>query len=99
MEEFSYGEAQLQLEVGDRLLLFTDGASETTDQGDRVYGAERLLRDLDAAQTSSLEESLEVLMANLRRWQGSDALEDDVTLLAFEVTGEQDRRSDQENPT
>jgi PAS domain S-box-containing protein len=86
LEDFEFGEVQIQLRPGDRLLLYTDGASEATDTSDRLYGTERLLRDLEQQRRQSPDKALSALMSRLRGWGGSDTLEDDVTLLMVDVT-------------
>ena len=43
MEGLRYKEQQLQLEPGDILYLYTDGATEATAPGDRMFGNDRLL--------------------------------------------------------
>ncbi|MGA8675988.1 MAG: PP2C family protein-serine/threonine phosphatase [Candidatus Acidiferrales bacterium] len=47
-----YGDAELQLESGDRLVLYTDGLTEAMDSDDQEFG-ERRLMDLGARDTSS----------------------------------------------
>jgi sigma-B regulation protein RsbU (phosphoserine phosphatase) len=54
--EWSYGQAEVALAPGDRLLLFTDGITEAEDSRELDFGEERLvelavaLRDRDAAE-------------------------------------------------
>jgi len=88
LEEFEFGEGRLQLRPGDRLLLYTDGAPETTNASENLYGTERLLQNLKLGRDSSLDDALTALMDDLREWNGSEELEDDVTLLAVDATGD-----------
>lgn len=88
VEEFAYEEARLQLRPGDRLLLFSDGAPETLDAEDNPYGAERLLLDLERRRKQPAEAALAATMDSLRAWSAGGALDDDVTLLAIDVTEE-----------
>jgi PAS domain S-box-containing protein len=88
LEDFEFGEVQLQLRTGDRLLLYTDGASEATDASDRLYGTERLLDDLKQQRRHAPDQALAALLARLRAWADADSLEDDVTLLLVDATGD-----------
>jgi PAS domain S-box-containing protein len=87
LKGFSFGEAHLRLRSGDRLLFYTDGASEVSSAEDQLYGADRLLEDLMQLRDRSPDEVLETIMKKLRRWRGSEAMEDDVTLLLVDATG------------
>ncbi|MFO7653532.1 MAG: SpoIIE family protein phosphatase [Candidatus Krumholzibacteriia bacterium] len=90
LEDFTFGEARLQLRPGDRLLLYTDGATETVDPEDRLYGTERLQQHLERLRTQSPDEAVAALMDGLRHWSGSHALDDDVTLLLVDASSGSD---------
>ncbi len=85
LKEFDFDEARLQLRPGDRLLLYTDGASEAADADDQLYGEDRLIQDLVGQRDGSVDEALEAIMKKLRNWVGSEAMEDDVTLLLIDA--------------
>jgi PAS domain S-box-containing protein len=88
LEDSEFGESRLQLRPGDRLLLYTDGVTEAVDASDHEYGVQRVLRDLERDRERLPDEALATLMDNLREWSGSETLEDDVTLLTIDATGE-----------
>jgi phosphoserine phosphatase RsbU/P len=48
----NYGDAEVRLESGDRLVLYTDGLTEATNSADQEFG-ERRLMDLGAGDSSS----------------------------------------------
>jgi sigma-B regulation protein RsbU (phosphoserine phosphatase) len=83
VEDAEYGEVRLDLRKGDKVLLYTDGATETANAADEMYDERHLLKDL---ADLSPEETLDDIMGKLRDWAGTDALEDDVTLLLVEIT-------------
>lgn len=93
LKEFAFQEARLRLEPGDRLLFYTDGAPEAANAADDLYGEERLLQDLKGQPDRSADEALQMLMDNLRKWVGSNEMEDDVTFLLVEATSPQTRES------
>lgn len=47
----------------------------------------RSLRDLEHWRDRPADAALAAMMENLRTWSAPDTLEDDVTLLAIDVTG------------
>ena len=86
---YEYGESRIQLEPGDRLLLFTDGATEALNEDEEMFDVERLLRCLEQQQALDPDAALDKLMDELRQWAGSHALDDDITLLMVDAV--QDR--------
>ena len=89
LKEFDFGEARLRLQKGDRLLFYTDGAQEAEAPDEELYELDRLLKDLEAHRDRSPEDALEAIMQNLRTWCGSETMEDDVTFLILDTTGEE----------
>jgi sigma-B regulation protein RsbU (phosphoserine phosphatase) len=87
LKQFDFGEARLRLEPGDRLLLYTDGVPEAADASDQLYGTDRLVRDMEQNKDLSPDEALGSIMENLRRWGGSEAMDDDVTFLLVDAEG------------
>ncbi len=82
--EGSYAQEEILLRSGDRLVLFTDGITEATNERDEEFGEERLTRlvrnnrhlKAEALQTLILESVTDFCQADFR---------DDVTLLAVSV--------------
>lgn len=75
---------ELTLAPGDRLLVFTDGASEARDPADRELGRRALEAALAEARELPPAAALDALLETLRRHCGERPLEDDVTLLLIE---------------
>jgi PAS domain S-box-containing protein len=83
----TFPEQTIELEVGDTLLLYTDGVTDTPGAGDR-FGHERLSEILTAAPDEP-NEVLERIEAALREFQAGTAI-DDRAMLVLRYTGEQD---------
>ena len=82
MHNVEYEETRVPIHAGDRLLLYTDGASETfSDKGD-LYGDERLAT-LCARSSSDQpsEKLLSQLLRDLKRFRGTEQPHDDVTVV------------------
>jgi len=85
--EATYSSVEMQLDAGDRLLLYTDGISEAMNAGREEFGKSRLKQFL-AASTTSASHFADALLLELRRWSGTDSgrsQDDDITLLVLEV--------------
>ena len=50
MEGARYREYELELNLGDRLVVYTDGVPEATNASNTLYGTDRMLRALNAAE-------------------------------------------------
>ncbi len=78
-----FSQIELRLEPGDRLLLFSDGASEASDQQGVTFGAQRLGEALAKAADRDLQGALETVVAALSQWRSWRPMADDVSLLAI----------------
>jgi sigma-B regulation protein RsbU (phosphoserine phosphatase) len=74
---------------GDRLVLYSDGVSECTNPNGVEFGDERLVAYLKDAAHQPLPALLNGLERHLEAWRGSTAFNDDVSLLAIELIGEE----------
>ncbi len=91
LDDFAYEETEVQLEAGDRLLLYTDGAVEAADARDDFYGSARLRDRLAAHRQDDPDTALAAILADVDRWNGTEGLDDDVTLLSIDATGDAER--------
>ena len=83
----SYNQTAVQLEVGDLLLLYTDGISESWDASGEQLGLERLLsiaRDLPVGSAAAAGQGL---LSAIERFRGSAPSADDETVMALERLG------------
>lgn len=76
---------------GDRLVLVTDGVTETTDPDAQMFGDDRLRALLaPPPDTSTRPAPVQRLFDRIERalwdWRGSESLEDDITILVLEAT-------------
>ena len=76
--KFDFGE--IQLEVGDRLILFTDGVSEAANDADEEFGEERLA-ELVLANMDLTASELQTLLLDTVTAFCAGNFHDDVTLL------------------
>ncbi len=85
LPDFEYREKSLELNPGDRLLLYTDGALEAIDEDDREMGEQRLLDTLAEFHHLPAADSLDAVVDKVEAWWPEGRPQDDVTLLAIDV--------------
>jgi sigma-B regulation protein RsbU (phosphoserine phosphatase) len=81
-----YATAEVALNAGDRLVLFSDGLVEACNADDEFFGDARLEQLLAASTAGTPEQFVDQLLAELQRWVGPDThLQDDVTVVVLDV--------------
>ncbi len=86
LAEEPYNESVLQLAPGDRLYLYSDGLPEAAKVGGERFGDDRLLRALDGARAKPLQQGIAELLEAVEQWQGGESPQDDISILAVELT-------------
>jgi sigma-B regulation protein RsbU (phosphoserine phosphatase) len=82
-----FDEAEVPLERGDRLFLYTDGIVELADPTGAQFGEQRLYDAVYAARRLPLDAACEQLLETALAFGAGCEPQDDITLLALEVTG------------
>lgn len=86
--EWTFREIELQLEPGDRLLLYTDGITEAGAHDDNEFGEERLIMALRQNPDLPAKDLLETIVGQVAN-HCSNRFEDDATCLVMSVAGGQ----------
>ena len=71
------------LGVGETLIVYTDGITETMDAAGREYGQERLVRALCGRHSVPIADLVSGCLADLARFRGDGRRRDDLTLFAL----------------
>ncbi|MBQ3795321.1 MAG: SpoIIE family protein phosphatase [Butyrivibrio sp.] len=87
MEGVKFKGYELQLEPGDILFVYTDGAPEAINIDTKQYGVGRLLEVLNANKDVPMERLLNRISRNLAEFVGEAEQFDDVTMLGFKYKG------------
>ena len=87
MENIRYKEQIIQLHIGDKVFLYTDGVTEAMNKEHQLYGMDRLRHILNQqCQTCSPEKILELVKADIDAFVGDNDQFDDITMLCLEYT-------------
>ncbi|MBW2107433.1 MAG: SpoIIE family protein phosphatase [Deltaproteobacteria bacterium] len=84
--DIDYDEQRVHLDQGDRLVLYSDGITECANHAKEQFSEKRLIELISHARGLPLDALMDRIEQALRHWRGSDRFEDDVTLLALEIT-------------
>ena len=75
------------LKQGDRIILYSDGVTELSDSVGNLFGMDRLINLLKVHRNEPLGSLADTIQRTLIEYSGSDELQDDMSLLAIEITG------------
>ncbi|AMO56708.1 hypothetical protein GZ77_03000 [Endozoicomonas montiporae] len=84
MPDMDYESTSLQLQLGDRLFLYSDGITECENSSGEQFGQARLLECLKKSFSDNLEQAVERVEQQIREWNHGKTFEDDVTFLILE---------------
>lgn len=82
----AYPTCRSSSEIGDALLLFTDGLYEANDAQAQEYGQERLLAAVQQRLHLPVPRLLDELLQDVQNFTGTKEFQDDVCLLSVEFT-------------
>jgi sigma-B regulation protein RsbU (phosphoserine phosphatase) len=75
---------EVRIEPGERVLTFTDGVYEVRDPSDREYERTGVLKFMENHRNSSVSDTLDRLLADVREHGAGRPFDDDVTALLIE---------------
>ncbi len=89
MDDVEFENVAIDLSIGDRVFMYSDGVPEAMDSKLDEYGDKRMLRVIDAGRDKPLPDTVGDLVTSVQKWCGRTGPRDDVSILALEVTDEQ----------
>ena len=85
LEDSLFVSATFQLEIGDTLVFYTDGVTESENSEGKAFGHKRLERVLYDCRTQDPHRILEVILNELEAHSAGRLKTDDITLLIIQV--------------
>lgn len=82
-----FGEAEVKMTKGDKVVLYTDGILEACGPNGELYGKERLYKTLERCRNGSAEEIVDEIYADIKSFSQSLEFDDDISILTMEFTG------------
>ena len=85
LEDSTYNEHIIDLKLGDRIFLHSDGLYEEKDPSGEQFGRDRLCAAIENTRAMGLQTSIDALIDEVVCWKGNEDLGDDVSVVAFEI--------------
>ncbi len=87
MEGIKYRKNKTLLKKGDRIYLYTDGVTESTNEAEALYGEDRLRKVLNESFELSAEGLCNAVKNDIDAFVGNAPQFDDITMLCFDYIG------------
>ncbi len=84
IQELDLDEFTFALQPGDRVVLFSDGVPDATNESGAQYGYDRLIKILEDNQYLPAQELVDTITLDVENWRGTSLAFDDLTLLILE---------------
>jgi len=93
MDGLTYKESVTTLSPGESLLLYTDGVTEAMDIGNNLFSEERLVKYYSTGNSESVENTVNMVVDEVKKYEGEADQADDITVLAFKYIGNYEEES------
>jgi sigma-B regulation protein RsbU (phosphoserine phosphatase) len=87
MKGLKFSDHEFVLHPGDRLVVYTDGIPEATDQNEELYGFVGMMESFDRNKDLTLEEFQAGVKRDIESFVGEAEQFDDITMLCFQFDG------------
>ena len=90
MDEFKYKNYEIQMEPGDAIFVYTDGAPEALNTGDEMFGTERIGEALNRDPERNMKDLLNDVKNSVNVFSEGTEQFDDITMLGLRYHGDTD---------
>lgn len=81
---FNFKTLEINLEVNDRIILYTDGVTEAKDSLNTEYGKTRFLASVQAHSKLGVNEQIAAVVSDIKQFIGSAPRSDDISIVIIE---------------
>ena len=86
-DEASWENSKIQLTLGDKLILYTDGVIDSQNGNEELFGDERFIHSIDRHYMKSAVEIRDGILDDVHNFVGNAPQFDDITLMVLSRTG------------
>ncbi len=87
LPDMDYSDYIIKLPKGGKIFVYTDGVTEAQNEGEQLYGLERLRSSLNRCRESDPEELLKAVRSDIDSYAGNADQFDDLTMLCLHYRG------------
>lgn len=80
-----YSQSEIQLNVGDSIILYSDGVTEMANENKKHFGSENLLRNVRQNANLNPQDLIQELENQLAEFRGTAKQSDDVTIMVIKL--------------
>ncbi|MFC1714514.1 SpoIIE family protein phosphatase [Candidatus Poribacteria bacterium] len=84
-QKIQYQSCDVQMDMGDSLVLYTDGIPEAANEDDEMYSFERLEETLIENSGADAQRLMDTVLSDVRQFTGNQPQEDDITLVVLKA--------------
>lgn len=84
-KNIKFASSVMDIQVGDRLILYTDGIIETKNDIEELYGKKNLVAQLTKYSNYGSKELVAKIIEDVDKFRGSNNADDDITLLIIDI--------------
>ena len=87
VEVAPYSQGTITLNLGDTVIVFSDGVSEALDTAGQEFGDDRLIAVAEAARERSAQSLVDAIVAAVREFTRGAQQSDDITVMVIRYLG------------
>ncbi|MEM7469674.1 MAG: SpoIIE family protein phosphatase [Pseudomonadota bacterium] len=87
LRDNTYNLGKLQLNPGDKIVMYTDGATEARNDDRKFFGLSRLVGALEKESDNNAEQLVKRVFSSVDEFRGQRDVTDDITVVAIEFFG------------
>ena len=85
MENYNYKNEENRLQKGDKIFVYTDGIPEATNEEEKMFGLDRMLKTLNKCTNMNPKNIIDNLKKDVDEYVGNATQFDDLTMLCVEI--------------
>ena len=84
--EQEFSQQTIVLAPGGRLVMYSDGLTDMSNNESEKFGGERLLKAVNRVANLQIDKAIREVLSDVNQWRGKTPASDDVAILACEMT-------------